>query len=171
MHVCVCMKRLQPQYPHTYIHTCIHTYTYTHTYIHTGEDQSETRWERIPKQYRKAEIRLGRLGIEGFDFHKYNQTGFSGLENMIPNSWVNPWIHTMFFFKPLRTRVMNGLSSKDVSLSDELGFLFHMLAIARGECCQVCVYVCMYVHMYVCMHSCICVCLYVCMHASMHVCI
>lgn len=82
------------------------------------------------------EIKLGKLGIEGFDFKRFNRSGHSGLENTIPNSWVNSWIHTMFHFIPLRTRVINSQTAKEVCLSDELGFLFHMMQIADGETCQ-----------------------------------
>ncbi len=39
---------------------------------------------------------------------------FSGLENMIPNSYVNAWIHTAFFILPLRAHMLNQLSSKEV---------------------------------------------------------
>jgi hypothetical protein len=39
---------------------------------------------------------------------------FSGLENMIPNSYVNAWIHTAFFITPLRAHMLNQLSSKEV---------------------------------------------------------
>jgi len=93
-------------------------------------------WDRVPKDYRQQEIRLGKLGIEGFDFRRFNKTPHSGLENTIPNSWVNSWIHTMFHFKPLRTRVLNSQTAKELCLSDELGFLFHMLQIANGDTCQ-----------------------------------
>ncbi len=43
------------------------------------------RWATIDKDYRLQEIKLGKLGIEDFAFHKYNQTRFGGLENTIPN--------------------------------------------------------------------------------------
>jgi len=108
-----------------------------------GGKQSENKAVRstsmafpFPSHYALQEIKLGKLGIEDFAFSKYNSTPFGGLENTIPNSYTNAWIHTMFFNWPLRTRVLNYLSAKEVSLTDELGFLFHMLLNSRGHCCQ-----------------------------------
>lgn len=45
---------------------------------------------------------------------------FSGLENMIPNSYVNAWIHTAFFITPLRAHMLNQLSSKEARPRDPL---------------------------------------------------
>jgi PAB-dependent poly(A)-specific ribonuclease subunit 2 len=94
------------------------------------------RWREIANDYQLQEIKLGKLGIEDFPFAKFNKTAFGGLENTIPNSYINAWIHTMLFNAPLRTRVLCYLSAKEVSLTDELGFLFHMLVNSRGQCCQ-----------------------------------
>ena len=33
---------------------------------------------------------------------------------MIPNSYVNAWIHTVAFIRPLRAHMLNQLSSKEV---------------------------------------------------------
>ena len=95
-----------------------------------------SKWAAIESVYRLQEIKLGKLGIEDFPFHKYNQTQIGGLENTIPNSYANAWLSTMLFNIPLRTRVLNYLSAKEVCLTDELGFLFHMLVSSRGQCCQ-----------------------------------
>ena len=94
------------------------------------------KWAVIDSDYKLQEIKLGKLGIEDFPFHKYNQTQIGGLENTIPNSYANAWLSTMLFNIPLRTRVLNYLSAKEVCLTDELGFLFHMLVSSRGQCCQ-----------------------------------
>ena len=107
-----------------------------------GEDKKadvegkRKKWKHIVSHYQLQEIKLGKLGIEDFDFGKYNGTNVGGLENMIPNSYVNAWIHTMLFIWPLRSRVLSYLSAKEVSLTDELGFIFHMLLSSRGQCCQ-----------------------------------
>ena len=93
-------------------------------------------WEGVPREYRKQEIKLGKLGIEDFNFRRFNKTPLAGLENSIPNSYTNAWIQTMFCILPLRTRVLNSLSAKEVCLTDELGFLFHMLLNSKGNCCQ-----------------------------------
>lgn len=53
-------------------------------------------WEGVPREYRKQEIKLGKLGIEDFNFRRFNKTPLAGLENSIPNSYTNAWIQTMF---------------------------------------------------------------------------
>ena len=54
-----------------------------------------SKWAAIESVYRLQEIKLGKLGIEDFPFHKYNQTNIGGLENTIPNSYANAWLSTM----------------------------------------------------------------------------
>lgn len=78
------------------------------------DSSRDGRWGRIPTAYRAQEIKLGKLGVEGFDFKRFNKTDNSGLENTIPNSWVNSWIHTMYNLAPLRSRVLNSQTAKEV---------------------------------------------------------
>eukprot|EP01117_Protostelium_nocturnum_P009736 TRINITY_DN3481_c0_g1_i1.p1 TRINITY_DN3481_c0_g1~~TRINITY_DN3481_c0_g1_i1.p1 ORF type:complete len:1093 (+),score=214.39 TRINITY_DN3481_c0_g1_i1:80-3358(+) len=98
--------------------------------------QSKVKKNRPPKSYRHIEIKHTKLGIDGFDFGSFNRTYFAGLENILPNSYCNSGLQTMYFIPQLRTYMLNHLCKKEFCLSCELGFLFHMLDNAHGINCQ-----------------------------------
>jgi PAB-dependent poly(A)-specific ribonuclease subunit 2 len=91
---------------------------------------------RPPKSYRRIPIKFTKLGVEDFDFSAYNKTNFSGLENVLPNSFCNALMQTLYFIPQFRISMLNHLCNVDHCLSCELGFLFHMFDIAHGNSCQ-----------------------------------
>jgi PAB-dependent poly(A)-specific ribonuclease subunit 2 len=61
---------------------------------------------------------------EKFNYSKYNSTKFVGLENNLPDSFINPFLQVLYNIKPLRTSLLNHLCGEKYCLSCELGFLF-----------------------------------------------
>ncbi|XP_049608470.1 PAN2-PAN3 deadenylation complex catalytic subunit PAN2 isoform X1 [Syngnathus scovelli] len=100
-----------------------------------GRDQ-EPHLYMVPKKYRKVTIKYSKLGLEDFDFKHYNKTLFAGLEPHIPNAYCNCMIQVLYFLEPIRCLVQNHLCQKEFCLACELGFLFHMLDLSRGDPCQ-----------------------------------
>ncbi|KAI0558618.1 Ubiquitin carboxyl-terminal hydrolase [Gracilaria domingensis] len=76
--------------------------------------------------------------IEGFDFLKYNTSPrFCGLENALPNVYVNPAVQALYFCPPVRTAIGNHSCHRDWCISFELSFLFHMFDLGgAGMACE-----------------------------------
>lgn len=76
--------------------------------------------------------------IEGFNFLQYNKSGlFCGLENALPNVYVNAVVQMLYFSPPIRTAVGDHVCDRDWCISCELGFLFHMFDLGgAGMACE-----------------------------------
>lgn len=76
--------------------------------------------------------------IEGFNFLQYNRSGlFCGLENALPNVYVNAVVQILYFTPPIRIAVGNHVCNRDWCISCELGFLFHMFDLGgAGMACE-----------------------------------
>eukprot|EP00062_Callorhinchus_milii_P025362 gi/632986264/ref/XP_007910139.1/ PREDICTED: PAB-dependent poly(A)-specific ribonuclease subunit PAN2 isoform X2 [Callorhinchus milii] len=98
--------------------------------------EEEPHLHMVPKKYRKVTIKYSKLGLEDFDFKHYNKTLFAGLEPHIPNAYCNCMIQVLHLLEPIRCHVQNHLCQKEFCLGCELGFLFHMLDLSRGDPCQ-----------------------------------
>ncbi|KAH0505527.1 PAB-dependent poly(A)-specific ribonuclease subunit PAN2 [Microtus ochrogaster] len=98
--------------------------------------EEEPHLHMVSKKYRKVTIKYSKLGLEDFDFKHYNKTLFAGLEPHIPNAYCNCMIQVLYFLEPVRCLIQNHLCQKEFCLACELGFLFHMLELSRGDPCQ-----------------------------------
>eukprot|EP00898_Chlorokybus_atmophyticus_P002747 jgi/Chlat1/3473/Chrsp23S03668 len=90
----------------------------------------------LPKMYRKMTITQSKLKFEEFDFSNYNHTRFAGLENDLPNCYCNALLQVLYFIPPLRAAVTSHVCDKDFCLTCELGFMLHMLSLAKSAACQ-----------------------------------
>ena len=95
-------------------------------------DKDGKQYERPPRPLRLVTTQTSRFGIENFDFSKYNTTRYAGLENTQPNTFLNPLLQLLYFIPSVHYALKGHFSGADSCLSDELGFLFHMLDQAQN---------------------------------------
>ena len=92
----------------------------------------------MPRRYREVVIDFSsKRGLDAFDFGLYNTTPFSGLENILPNTYTNAVLQMLFFVPEVRLAILHQqynprLWDDDKSLGCELGFLFNMLNQSRN---------------------------------------
>lgn len=95
---------------------------------------------RIPKAYRKLEIKYSKFGVVDFDFDFYNNTQYSGLETQLANSYTNALLQLYRFcpaFYNFALKYVSQYNAVDYpSLLNELGLLFDMLYKADGKHCR-----------------------------------
>ena len=89
-------------------------------------------------RYRRLKIKLGKFGLhEDFCFTDFNQTNeLATLDNTVPNAYCNPLLLVLYLLPWTRAYCLGALSQSQFVLSDELGFLFHMMDRSAGSCCQ-----------------------------------
>lgn len=89
--------------------------------------------KKMKKEYAKVKIKIPRFGLYSFDFSSYNRTHFTGLNNVLPNSYSNALIQSLYFCPQIRSYMMNHLCHKESCITCELGFLFHMMDHCGGQ--------------------------------------
>ena len=105
------------------------------------DDDDEEGGREMPERfarYRRLKIKLGKFGMhEDFSFTDFNQTSeLATLDNTVPNAYCNPLMLVLYLLPWTRAYCLGSLSQSQFVLSDELGFLFHMMDRSAGSCCQ-----------------------------------
>lgn len=91
----------------------------------------------MPHRYHFLEPNHNKVDKDEYDFSRYNQSPFPGLDSTLPNSYSNNMIQCIYFIPPLRASIVSHVCDKEYCLVCELGFLFHMLDIAsKHSPCQ-----------------------------------
>lgn len=83
-------------------------------------------------------VPLGKFGLaDDFSFGEHNATSaLCALDNTVPNCYCNAALIMLHQLPWLRVHCLGSLASSQFLLSDELGFLFHMMDASRGAACQ-----------------------------------
>jgi PAB-dependent poly(A)-specific ribonuclease subunit 2 len=92
----------------------------------------------LPEHYRRVAIKRKPgdrfFFLDEFDFSSYNKSPYLGLENTIANCYMNALLQVLYFMQPMREVVLKQMpdAAAEFNLTDELGFLFRMLASTTG---------------------------------------
>ncbi|KAA8492636.1 PAB-dependent poly(A)-specific ribonuclease subunit PAN2 [Porphyridium purpureum] len=88
-------------------------------------------WGRVARKYADS---AALESIEGFNFAPLNQSAsMSGLQNALPNSYVNALLQALYLQQPLRTLLEDHRCARELCISCELRFLFQMLSSGAQE--------------------------------------
>lgn len=90
----------------------------------------------IPHRYLKTPVEYTKFGSSGFNFAAFNKSGFTGLEDHLPNTYCNALLQILYFNYPLRNAINKHSCTSEFCLTCELGYLFHMMDHAAITPCQ-----------------------------------
>uniref|UniRef100_H2YM48 USP domain-containing protein n=1 Tax=Ciona savignyi TaxID=51511 RepID=H2YM48_CIOSA len=91
----------------------------------------------VPKKYRKVTFKYSKLGEEENEMIQHYNRTFAGMEANIPNAYCNCMLQVLYFIEPLRCGLQSHHNlNKEIDLSEELGFLFHMQDCATSGVLQ-----------------------------------
>ena len=90
------------------------------------------------RRYKRLQVPIGKFGLaEDFSFEEHNHSArLCALDNTVPNNYCNPVLLLLHGLPWVRVHCLSSLSRSQFLLTDELGFLFHMMEKSGGGCCQ-----------------------------------
>ena len=88
--------------------------------------------DRPPVHLKRVTMQKNKYGMNTFDLTKKNTTTWSGLEYSDINSFMNPLLQMLYTLPAIHYALKTHLSGTDVSLSDELGFLYVFFFVDLG---------------------------------------
>ena len=102
------------------------------------EDESDRVLPAVYERLRRRKVPLGKFGVEeDFSFAEHNETAaLPALDNSVPNAYCNVALLMLYLLPWLRVHCLSSLMRSQFVLSDELGFLYHMMDRSRGGACQ-----------------------------------
>eukprot|EP01129_Flabellula_baltica_P007186 TRINITY_DN2764_c0_g1_i1.p1 TRINITY_DN2764_c0_g1~~TRINITY_DN2764_c0_g1_i1.p1 ORF type:complete len:1047 (-),score=207.14 TRINITY_DN2764_c0_g1_i1:284-3424(-) len=94
-----------------------------------------TNIKRLPKNYRRVHVKK-KLRLDSFYDpavqSKFNKTEYSGLENTLPNSYLNPLIQLLYHIPQLSMNTENHLCENEHCFCCEIGLLSSNIRAAGG---------------------------------------
>ncbi|KPM02511.1 ubiquitin specific protease-like protein 1 [Sarcoptes scabiei] len=98
--------------------------------IRNSPEGNEFGTDQMPHRYHFLEPNYNKVDKDEYDFSRYNNSFFPGLDSTIPNAYANNMIQCLYFIPSFRSSVINHICDNEYCLICELGFLFHILDLA-----------------------------------------
>lgn len=81
--------------------------------------------------YARVTIKIPKLGLYAYDFSQYNHSPYTGLDNLLPNSYVNSALQCIYFISRIKQQCIAHICFNEYCLTCELGLLYHMLDTSK----------------------------------------
>ena len=87
----------------------------------------------MQRTHNTLQVPIGKFGLaDDFSFAEHNETStLCALDNTVPNCYCNVALIMLYLLPWLRVHCLSSLMRSQFILSDELGFLFHMMDCAQ----------------------------------------
>ena len=82
-------------------------------------------------QHHEIDISKLRFGHSEVDYGRYNRSAFVGMENVLPDAYINNIVQLLYHLPSVRQALLRHVCGRTGCLACELGFLFDMLDQAK----------------------------------------
>lgn len=110
----------------------LNTNIYVFSRLTDSPEGNEFGTDQMPHRYHFLEPNHNKVDKDEYDFSRYNNSPFPGLDSTLPNSYANNMIQCLYYIPQLRAATVSHICQKEYCLTCELGFLFHMLDIGSN---------------------------------------